>query len=96
VHVSRSRQPVHRGAARILSGHFTDLNVHAGTRSFRFDNCLPLGPAGKCRGCTQLRSWGGSLHTWRGPTSRTCRCPKKMQRAGSTSGAQDHLYRHLQ
>ncbi len=49
--------------------------------------CLPLGPAGRYKGCAQLRSWDGSLRIWRGLTSRTCRCPREMQRAGSTSGA---------
>ena len=43
--------------------------------------------SGQMRGCAQIRSWGGSLHTWRSPTSRTCHCPREMQRAGSTSGA---------
>ena len=49
------------------------------------------GPAGRCRRCAQLWSWGGSLHTWRGLTSRTYRCPREMQRAGSTSGARDWI-----
>ena len=77
---------VHRGAARALGSYFTGPSVmqeHA---------ALPqqpssTGPAGRCRRCAQLWSGGGSLHTWRGLTSRTCRCPKEMQRAGYTSGA---------
>ena len=77
---------MHRGATRTLGNRFTGPSVHAGTRSLAPVAILHRA-SGQMRGCAQIRSWGGSLHTWRGPTSRTCRCPKKMQRAGSTLGA---------